>query len=152
MNLVAAANGDRVWIFNRKTGEPEPDRIDAKKRFKDIERLLFSPKGDRLLVVYKHPQRGELVEAVPIRLNAEELKSDGGAVSANASQSAVAKPESFTRVWKDKTGQFQIEATLLSVAAGQASFKKADGSRLTVPVEAFGEDEQRLMKSHGVGP
>jgi hypothetical protein len=50
------------------------------------------------------------------------------------------------RIWKDSTGQFNIEATLAEFTNGQVVLKRTDGRTVTLPLERLSEDDQRFVR------
>jgi hypothetical protein len=67
-NLVACANDNRIWIFNRRTGQRLDDRAGGTEGLQEIRRLLFTPDGSRLLVAHRDRDRGHVVQAIPVQL------------------------------------------------------------------------------------
>jgi hypothetical protein len=53
------------------------------------------------------------------------------------------------RVWSDRTGKHQIQATYRGLEAGKVKLEKPDGSVISVPIEALSEADQRFI---GVTP
>jgi YVTN family beta-propeller protein len=153
LNLVACANGSKIWLFNRKTGEVESGRLDDRLAFKDIERLYFAPGGSRLMVAHKHPSRGPVLQAVPVKLNEKEeatasrnQMASGG--SSAASEGAVVAAKSKVRVWSDKTGKFSIEAEHVSTTGNEAVLKRTNGKIVRVKIDLFSDEDQRLLRAH----
>jgi hypothetical protein len=50
------------------------------------------------------------------------------------------------RTWTDSTGQYQVEALLLNVAKGTATFKKKNGRVAKVPLGRLSDDDVRLIR------
>lgn len=70
--------------------------------------------------------------------------------SALAKTGKIAKPSTTSnnqpavelkegRIWKDKTGKFQVEAEFVSFADGQVTILKSNGSKVTVPLKVLSE-------------
>lgn len=150
LNLVACTNGKRVWIFNRKTGEPEQSRWDERTAFKDIERIFFAPGGRRLMVAHKHPSRGLVLQAVSIKLTPEEESAappPPGTTARPVAADATSSTKGMKKVWTDQTGKFRIDAELVDVKNGMAVLKRADGEVIQVKVDAFSAEDQRLLRN-----
>jgi S1-C subfamily serine protease len=60
--------------------------------------------------------------------------------------SKVAETDAATRTWKDNSGKFEIEATLVTSDAKQVVLKKTDGSIITVPIDKLSDSDQRFLK------
>lgn len=58
----------------------------------------------------------------------------------------AASEESELRTWKDSTGVFSVEASLVDVTDGKVQLKKADGTTLSVPLEKLSESDQAYIK------
>jgi len=50
------------------------------------------------------------------------------------------------RRWSDSSGEHQIDASFLGYANGQACLRKADGSRITVPLDRLSELDNRYVR------
>lgn len=57
--------------------------------------------------------------------------------AAASSQSSVELKDA--RIWKDKTGKFQVEAEFVSCSEGQVTILKANGSKVTVPLSVLSD-------------
>ena len=56
-----------------------------------------------------------------------------------------------SRLWKDKSGKFQVEAEFVSLIDGKVTILKASGSQVTVPLEILSErDVEYACKRSGV--
>ena len=66
----------------------------------------------------------------------------------------AAKPDSVHaelntfRMWRDSTGKFEIEATLVTKDATQVVLKKRDGSVITVPFSKLCDSDQTFLKTN----
>ncbi|MEQ8785378.1 MAG: SHD1 domain-containing protein [Pirellulaceae bacterium] len=55
--------------------------------------------------------------------------------------------EEPTRLWRDKTGRFEVEAKLLSHADGKVQLLKNDGRAVTVPLTLLSDADQQYLKN-----
>jgi|GEM_PF-6131883 len=62
------------------------------------------------------------------------------------SLSNMAAGDDQVRTWKDKTGQFEVEAKLLKFADNSVVLLKKDGRAITVPLTALSEADQKFLK------
>ncbi len=62
-----------------------------------------------------------------------------------AEQESKRKEHEF-RTWTDNTGEFTIEARFRSYGAGKLTLEKKDGSRITLPMERLGTEDQEWVK------
>jgi hypothetical protein len=60
---------------------------------------------------------------------------------------AVAADLATTRTWTDNTGKFTVEAELEEVRDDEVVLKKADGTRITVPLERLSTTDRRYLAS-----
>lgn len=65
---------------------------------------------------------------------------------ATPSLAAAAPDEPELRTWKDSTGVFSVEASLVSLTDGKVELKKADGTTVSVPLERLSESDQAYIK------
>ncbi|HUS38473.1 MAG TPA: serine protease, partial [Pirellulales bacterium] len=72
LDLVGATDGKVIRFLERKTGEPSVDRLETSQDYGEIQRLLFSPGGRRLLIAGKHPEYGLLLHSAPLLLTPNE--------------------------------------------------------------------------------
>jgi len=70
--------------------------------------------------------------------------ADGGSTPQKPSATAAAK--SAPRTWRDASGVFEIEATLVDVQDGKVRLKRKDGRILTVPIEKLSEADQAFLR------
>jgi hypothetical protein len=70
---------------------------------------------------------------------------DGGDGAAEETAGA-ASPVPKMRTWRDSTGTFQVEATLVGIKGDKVTIKKKDGRQLTVPLAKLSEDDQEYVK------
>lgn len=54
-------------------------------------------------------------------------------------------PTGALRTWKDDSGEFEVEATLLEVVDGSATLKLADGSKVDVPLDRLCDSDRRYI-------
>jgi HEAT repeat protein len=73
-----------------------------------------------------------------------DMKDDGDSGAEETAGSASSGPN--IRTWRDSTGTFQIEATLVGMEGGKVTIKKKDGSQITVPLAKLSEDDQDYVK------
>ncbi len=73
--------------------------------------------------------------------------SEDSAVATQSPQSPVSEQQSTLRKWRDKTGKFEIEATLVNQDATKVVLKKADGSVITVPVDKLCESDRKFLQT-----
>lgn len=59
---------------------------------------------------------------------------------------ANAQPLSPVRTWKDASGRFSIEASLLLIANGNLVFSRTDGKSVTVSIDKMSEADQAFVK------
>lgn len=72
VGLVALTNGQKVWIFDQKTGKQLSDRLAPDKVLQGASHPMFTPDGNRLLIAYQHPKYGPVLESLALRLMPEE--------------------------------------------------------------------------------
>lgn len=58
-----------------------------------------------------------------------------------------ANAQAEVRTWSDQTGKFKIEAEFVSAKDGVAVLKRADGSRIEVPVARLSDADQAFLKT-----
>src|SRR5688500_3863783 len=49
------------------------------------------------------------------------------------------------RTWKDATGKFEVQATLVRVADGKAYLRRTDGREIAVPVEKLSQADRDYL-------
>jgi hypothetical protein len=54
--------------------------------------------------------------------------------------------EASPRTWKDNTGKFSVEATLVEVLDKEIVLEKADGTRINVSIERLCEEDRKLVE------
>ncbi len=50
------------------------------------------------------------------------------------------------RLWTDASGKFQIEATIVSSAAGQVQLLRKDGKQITIPLDRLSQMDQEYLR------
>jgi DNA-binding beta-propeller fold protein YncE len=145
-NLVACTNGGKIWMFDRRTGERQDGRLGSYDELKDIRRLLFAPDGSRLMVAHQHPERGRVIQSIPVKL------TDSERVAIAAAGGTAAAPPPKLRTWTDRTGKFRIQAELVSAAAGKVKLRKTDGREIVVPADRLSEADQDYVREQGERP
>lgn len=73
------------------------------------------------------------------------------------SQIGPAPPPGSTRTWRDRTGQFRVEAAFLGYCNGKLRLHKLNGVTIEVPSEKMSQEDMRhverlMMKPSGSGP
>src|SRR5687767_13994805 len=61
-------------------------------------------------------------------------------------QAAAKKPEGL-RTWTDSTGKQKIEAELIEFKGGNVTLKNAQGRTMTLPLEKFSKEDQKLIRA-----
>lgn len=61
--------------------------------------------------------------------------------------SVQARSEQVKRTWKDSTGKFKIEATLVDQTETHVVLKKADGREVKVPITRLSADDHKFLRS-----
>jgi hypothetical protein len=59
---------------------------------------------------------------------------------------SLANGEEKSRVWRDKSGQFEVDAVLLKHEGDKVSLRKEDGRVISVPVSALSAADQQYVK------
>jgi hypothetical protein len=65
---------------------------------------------------------------------------------------AAADDPAATRTWTDDTGKFTVEAELEELRDDQVVLKRADGTRITVPLERLSTTDRRYLASQAKVP
>jgi hypothetical protein len=66
--------------------------------------------------------------------------------SAPSSGATASAPKEEYRVWKDVSGKFQIEATLVQANEKEVVLKKRDGKTITVPLNKLSPPDRKFLK------
>lgn len=113
--------------------------------------------GSTTLTVLRSLNREQLKMAVTEIVGSDkpQTKSSPGASPKPSNGSdkpsasaAPGKGKNALRVWRDQSGKFSIEATLVEVTPTEAVLKKADGSTLRVPRNKLSDEDQKLLDSN----
>jgi S1-C subfamily serine protease len=99
------------------------------------------------------PERGSIAVTILNSMLETELKAaifptgDSGQVAAeplDQTKQIVESSEQF-RKWRDKTGQFEIEATLVTKDDSKVVLKRRDGSLITVPTSKLSGEDRKFL-------
>src|SRR5687767_7121902 len=63
--------------------------------------------------------------------------------------SDVTARDSKRRIWKDKSGTYEVEADFVSMAIGQVKLRKLDGKEIVVPINDLSAEDQDWIRQRG---
>lgn len=87
--------------------------------------------------------------ALPSRPPSGAGKPANGGSSSTSSAKAARKPDTQrVRTWKDRTGQFKVEAEFLGMNGNKIRLHKLNGVIIEVPVEKMSSEDQKWLKRH----
>ena len=61
----------------------------------------------------------------------------------------AAKEAAVSRLWKSKTGQFSVTATLVSFDGKAVQLKTGEGKVVTVALDALSAEDQEFLRGEG---
>ncbi|MCE5268210.1 MAG: hypothetical protein LLG00_10030 [Planctomycetaceae bacterium] len=109
------------------------------------------------LDVGRHPQEGRDVQQAIFRIQrrlATQPKDTVSRHEAKKSTSSAAKEPSKPaaaagemRTWRDASGRFEIEATLVAVKDGKVTLKKKDGRTIRVLLKKLSDEDRKHIES-----
>ncbi|KAF8558937.1 hypothetical protein OG21DRAFT_1503895 [Imleria badia] len=137
----------------RKKAEQERAKAAAEARKRRQEKEQTAAAAAAVL----KKQRQDAAKRVPQKVESEQSTSARSRSSANnsskdssstrtSSEHKDAPPPESTRIWRDRSGQFRVEAALLGFANGKLRLHKVNGVVIEVPSEKMSHEDMRYVE------
>jgi hypothetical protein len=143
--LVASPGSGSAVVLDRETGDVQERRLNvAADELADakLHRVYFAPDGKHVILDTSVNDVHYLFQA-ELRLTADEQRRL--ATAAPVAPVAADIGIGAVRSWSDATGKFHAQARFVGLDADKVILQKADGSRITVPLERLSPADRQFV-------